>query len=77
MNINGCIHRVGTDSHDTACENRKTRIFVIRNDDYGTYLHTSMTKIKAFTSYYGALQYMRFHGLNENIYKVEVWIWEK
>lgn len=28
----------------------KTRIFVIRNGDYGTYVHTSMTKIKAFTT---------------------------
>ena len=55
----------------------KTRIFVIRNGDYGTYVHTSMTKIKAFTSHYGAVMYMRFHGLNEDVYKVEVWIWEK
>ena len=55
----------------------KTRIFVIRNGDYGTYIHTSMTKIKAFTSYYGAVMYMRFHGLNEDVYKIEVWIWER
>lgn len=55
----------------------KTRIYVIRNGDQGTYIHETMTKIKAFRSQAAALWYMRYHGLNENIYKVEVWIWER
>lgn len=45
--------------------------FVIRNDQTGAYIHKSLFRIRAFSSFGAALKYMRRSGLREEIYRVE------
>ena len=45
--------------------------FVIRNDQTGAYIHKSLFRIRAFSSFGAALRYMRRSGLREEIYRVE------
>ena len=43
--------------------------YVIRNNYSGAYVHKTLFCIRAFTTKYHALRYMRRNGLNENYFE--------
>lgn len=46
--------------------------FRIRNAQTGTYIHTTLFRVLEFRDRIEALAYIKRHGLNQDIYYVEV-----